>query len=69
VGVRPEETRFVQEVHVDARPSALRLSCDRCGSVELVLLDHTEFDDYVKRFMRTHPNACLNVTAPSEVDT
>jgi hypothetical protein len=57
--MRPEETHFVQEVHVDMRASACRLWCDRCGSNELVLLDAAEFDDYVRRFLRTHPTACI----------
>jgi hypothetical protein len=56
--MRPEDTHFVQEVHVDLRPSALQLRCERCGRDEVVLLDAKEFDDYVKRFMRVHPTAC-----------
>ena len=58
--MRPEETSFVQEVHVDAGPSALNLSCDRCHTRELVLLAESEFDDHVKRFMRIHPTTCAS---------
>ena len=57
-GVRPEETRFVQEVFVDMRPTGVRLACQRCECDEVVLLEASEFDDCVKRFMRTHPTAC-----------
>jgi putative methionine-R-sulfoxide reductase with GAF domain len=56
--MRPEETRVVQEVHVDMRASAMHLACDRCSTSEVVLLEAGEFDDNVKRFMRTHPGAC-----------
>jgi hypothetical protein len=62
--MRPEETTFVQEVHVEASSSALRLSCDRCEAVELVLLDDGEFDDHMKRFMRTHPHSCTLLDGP-----
>lgn len=58
VGMRPEEAHFVQEVSVDRRSSVLRLACERCSCVHLVLLDAREFDDQVKRFLRTHPTAC-----------
>ena len=58
VGMRPEDTQFVQEVFVDMRGSALGLSCRRCDLDEVVLLDASEFDDCVKRFLRTHPTAC-----------
>ncbi|MCU1589911.1 MAG: hypothetical protein JWP11_1167 [Frankiales bacterium] len=63
--MRPEETSFVQEVHVDVRPTAMNLSCDRCGAVEVILLGSGEFDDNVKRFMRTHPHACSAGSATS----
>jgi hypothetical protein len=63
--MRPEEASFIQEVHVDLRPTALGLSCDRCGTVELVLQDSGDFDDHVKRFMRTHPTACLTHASSS----
>ena len=56
--MRPEDTQFVQEVFVDLRPSGLRLACQRCDSDEVVLLDASEFDDCVRRFLRTHPTAC-----------
>jgi hypothetical protein len=56
--MRPEETTFVQEVHVDVRPTAMNLSCDRCQAVEVILLGSGEFNDHVNRFMRTHPTAC-----------
>jgi hypothetical protein len=62
--MRPEQTHFVQEVHVDARSSALQLRCERCSSVEVVLLEASEFDDHVKQFMRVHPTACPVVASP-----
>lgn len=57
--MRPEETQFVQEVHVDMRASACGLRCDRCSAQEVLLLDVADFDDYVRTFLRTHPTACM----------
>lgn len=61
--MRPEETHFVQEVHVDIRPTGLRLQCDRCSTDDIVLIEATDFDDCVRIFMRTHPTACSEPVA------
>jgi hypothetical protein len=66
--MRPEDTRFVQEVHVDMSGSALQLRCERCARDEVVLLEAKEFDDYVKRFMRVHPTACVTSLPTPRVD-
>jgi hypothetical protein len=64
----PEPSQTVEEVHVDMQSSGLHLQCDRCRTEEIVLLGAGDFDDHVKRFLRTHPTACT-ATAPQPRST
>jgi hypothetical protein len=60
----PDETHFAEDVHVIVNASGIRMVCDRCECVEIVLLDEMYFDSCVDRFTSYHPRACTAVVPP-----
>jgi hypothetical protein len=58
----PSQERALDRVRVSVHDAVLGMTCLDCEAVEIVRGDTSQFNDEVRRFMRTHPGAC----APAE---
>lgn len=56
--VEPQRSHTVDDVRIDVVHQGLRLGCERCGDVEIVLLDATAFNARVRVFLQAHPLDC-----------
>jgi hypothetical protein len=58
--VRPEPSQqsLLERVRVHFHQSVIGMTCLECEAVEVLRSDPSEFDDEVRRFLRTHPSAC-----------
>jgi hypothetical protein len=45
-------------VRVQFHQNVIGMTCLDCEAVEVLRADPSEFDDEVRRFLRTHPSAC-----------
>ena len=59
-GVKVEPTRqtLLERVRVQFHENVIGMTCLECEAVEVLRTDPSEFDDEVRRFLRTHPSAC-----------
>lgn len=57
----PSEERALERVRVSIYDDVLGMTCLDCETVEIVRGDTAQFNDEVRRFMRTHPGACSSV--------
>ena len=56
--VEPSRENLLERVRVQFHENVIGMTCLECGALELVRCDPSEFDDVVRRFLRTHPSAC-----------
>lgn len=54
----PSAEQLIERVRVSFYDRVLGMTCLHCASLELVHGDPDQFDDEVRRFLRTHPGAC-----------
>ena len=57
----PSRERALERVRVSIYDSVLGMTCLDCETVEIVRGETGQFNDEVRRFMRTHPGACEDV--------
>jgi hypothetical protein len=58
VKVEPSRESLLERVRVSFFQSVIGMTCLECEAVEIIRADPSEFDDEVRRFLRTHPSAC-----------
>jgi hypothetical protein len=58
VKVEPSHENLLERVRVQFHEDVIGMTCLECEALELVRCDPSEFDDVVRRFLRTHPSAC-----------
>ena len=56
--VAPSLERLRERVRVSFYDDVLGMTCIDCEALELVRGDQQQFNDEVRRFLRTHPGAC-----------
>ena len=61
VKVEPSQQSLLERVRVSFHGSVIGMTCLECEAVEVIRADPSEFDDEVRRFLRTHPSACADV--------
>ena len=54
----PSHQSLLERVRVHFHGSVIGMTCLECEAVEVLRADPSEFDDEVRRFLRTHPSAC-----------
>lgn len=54
----PSQQSLLERVRVHFHGSVIGMTCLECEAVEVLRSDPSEFDDEVRRFLRTHPSAC-----------
>jgi hypothetical protein len=54
----PSQQSLLERVRVSFHQSVIGMTCLECETVEVLRADPSEFDDAVRRFLRTHPSAC-----------
>jgi hypothetical protein len=54
----PSQQSLLERVRVSFHESVIGMTCLECEAVEVLRADPSEFDDEVRRFLRTHPSAC-----------
>ena len=54
----PSRERLLERVRVSFYDNVLGMNCLECATLEIVRGDPADFDDEVRRFLRTHPAAC-----------
>ena len=61
--MKPEPSRehLLERVRISFYDEVLGMTCMDCGSLEIVRGDPRDFDDEVRRFLRTHPAACQHL--------
>jgi hypothetical protein len=60
--MKPEPSRqnLLERVRVSFHANVIGMTCLECEAVEVLRADPSEFDDEVRRFLRTHPSACAD---------
>lgn len=58
VKVEPSHEHLLERVRVSIHDDVIGMTCLECTSLEIVRVDPKQFDDEVRRFLRTHPSAC-----------
>ena len=56
--VEPSRQNLLERVRVQFHENVIGMTCLDCEALDLVRCDPSEFDDVVRRFLRTHPSAC-----------
>jgi hypothetical protein len=56
--VEPSQQSLLERVKVSFHENVIGMTCLECETVEVIRADPSEFDDEVRRFLRTHPSAC-----------
>jgi hypothetical protein len=54
----PSQQNLLERVRVHFYEDVIGMTCLECEAVEVLRSDPSEFDDEVRRFLRTHPSAC-----------
>jgi hypothetical protein len=57
----PSRERLLEQVRVSFYDEVLGMTCMECSALEIVRVEPSQFDDEVRRFLRTHPGACSNL--------
>jgi hypothetical protein len=57
----PSRERLLERVRVSFYDDVLGMTCMECSALEIVRGEPSQFDDEVRRFLRTHPGACDNL--------
>ena len=60
--LEPSMEHLLERVRVSFYDDVLGMTCMECEALELVRGDPRQFDDEVRRFLRTHPGACAQLT-------
>ena len=60
LGVKPEPSReqLLERVRVSMHGNVIGMTCLDCTALEIITTEPGQFDDEVRRFLRTHPSAC-----------
>jgi hypothetical protein len=58
VKVEPSREHLLERVRVSFHDDVIGMTCLECTALEIVRVDPAQFDDEVRRFLRTHPSAC-----------
>lgn len=56
--LEPSAEKLLERVRVSFHDRVLGMTCMECDCLELVRGDPGQFNDEVRRFLRTHPGAC-----------
>ena len=56
----PSQQNLLERVRVHVHENVIGMTCLECEAVEVLRSDPSEFDDAVRRFLRTHPSACAD---------
>jgi hypothetical protein len=56
----PSQQSLLERVRVSFHENVIGMTCLECEAVEVLRADPSEFDDEVRRFLRTHPSACAD---------
>jgi hypothetical protein len=54
----PSQQSLLERVRVSFHSDVIGMTCLECEALDVVKADPSEFDDVVRRFLRTHPSAC-----------
>ena len=56
--VEPSQQSLLERVRVSFYENVIGMTCLECEALEVIKAEPSEFDDEVRRFLRTHPSAC-----------